>query len=235
MKVSMEFCGEVYAVTEDRPVVLGRDADVVVEDNPFLHRRFLEVSVKDGLCWLTNVGSRLSATVADDGSRVQAWVAPGARLPIVFEVVHVRFTAGPTTYELTVTVEGGPFSGSHEVVRADPTSLTETIGQIPLTPDQKLLIVALAEPLLRQEGRGNAAIPASADAARRLGWPVTKFNRKLDNVCDKLDRAGVRGLHGAPGKLASNRRARLVEYAVSVGLVTPDDLAALTKNTPGPA
>ncbi|HMS87614.1 MAG TPA: hypothetical protein PKA24_13565 [Microthrixaceae bacterium] len=234
MKVSVDFCGEVHDVTEDGPVVLGRDADLVVDDNPFLHRRFLEVSVKDGLCWLTNLGSRLSATVVDEASRVQAWVAPGARLPIVFEATHVRFTAGPTTYELTVTVEGGPFAGSHEVVRGEPSSITETIGQIPLTPEQKLLIVALAEPLLRQEGRGNAAIPSSADAARRLGWLVTKFNRKLDNVCDKLDRAGVRGLHGEPGKLASNRRARLVEYAVSVGLVTPADLASLDEKPATP-
>ena len=37
--------------------------------------------------------------------------------------------------------------------------------------------------------------PSSADAAARLGWTVTKFNRKLDNVCQKLADAGIRGLH----------------------------------------
>ncbi|MGJ3403836.1 hypothetical protein [Glutamicibacter sp. Je.9.36] len=52
-------------------------------------------------------------------------------------------------------------------------------------------------------------------AAARLGWGITKFNLKLDNVCDKLDKAGVAGLRGGPGKLATNRRARLVEHAVS--------------------
>lgn len=227
MKVSVDFCGEIHQVSESRPITLGRDADLVVDDNPFLHRRFLEIAVHDGLCWLSNVGSRLSATVVDEASRVQAWASPGARLPLVFEITHVRFTAGPTTYELTVLIEDGPFAGSPMVAGDDASSVTETIGHIPLTPDQRLLIVALAEPLLRQEGRGTAAIPSSADAARRLGWQVTKFNRKLDNVCDKLDRIGVRGLHGAPGKLASTRRARLVEYAVSVGLVTTDDLASL--------
>ena len=53
-----------------------------------------------------------------------------------------------------------------------------------------------------------SSVPTSGQAAERLGWQLTKFNRKLDNVCDKLDRLGVRGLRGGPGKLASNRRAR---------------------------
>jgi hypothetical protein len=38
---------------------------------------------------------------------------------------------------------------------------------------------------------------------------------------------GIRGLHGAPGQLASNRRARLVEYALAVRMVSRDDLALL--------
>ena len=70
-------------------------------------------------------------------------------------------------------------------------------------------------------------LPTSAQAAERIGWTLTRFNRKLDNVCDKLDRMGVQGLRGGVGKLASNRRARLVEYAVSSQLVTRSDLALL--------
>jgi len=228
MSAFVEFCGERFDVPAGGVVTIGREADVVVDDNPFLHRRFLEVSEADGLCWLTNVGSRLSATVTDATSRMQAWLAPGARLPLVFEVNHVRFAAGPTTYELSVGVTESPFSApavveSHSAVDA----ATDTIGQIPLTPSQKLLVVALSEPLLRQEGRGSAAIPTSADAARRLGWPLSTFNRKLDNVCEKLTRAGVRGLKGGVDRLATNRRARLVEYAVAVGLVTTGDLVDL--------
>ena len=72
-----------------------------------------------------------------------------------------------------------------------------------------------------------SSVPTSAQAAKRLGWQLTKFNRKLDNVCDKLDRMGVRGLRGGPGKLASNRRARLVEHAVFSRLVSSEDLPLL--------
>lgn len=231
MKVTVDFCGERFEVTEDRPVSIGRAGDIVLDDNPYLHRRFLEVSLADGLVWLSNCGSLLAATLVDDTSRLQAWLAPGARLPVVFQRSHVRFAAGPTTYEVDILVDDAPFAVTDQPQTfVDLSDSTDTIGRIPLTPDQHLLIVALAEPLLRQEGRGNAALPSSADAARRLGWTQSKFTRKLDNVCGKLERLGVRGLHGESGNLASNRRARLVEYAVSTGLVVPADIEHLERN-----
>ena len=96
-----------------------------------------------------------------------------------------------------------------------------------MTPDQLRLIVALAEPVLRGDGRASTSLPSNQDVARRLGWRLTRVNRKLDNVCQKLAAQGIRGLHGAPGRLASNRRARLVEYAIAVRMVSRDDLALL--------
>jgi len=70
-------------------------------------------------------------------------------------------------------------------------------------------------------------ISSSAKAAERLGWTVTRFNRKLDNVCDKLDRVGVPGLRGGRGEYATNRRVRLVEHALAARLVTRADLPLL--------
>jgi hypothetical protein len=81
--------------------------------------------------------------------------------------------------------------------------------------------------MLRRGQRGAGSIPATATAAGRLGWTVTKFNRKLDNVCDKLTRSGIRGLHGAADRLATSRRARLVEYALAARLVDQSDLSLL--------
>jgi hypothetical protein len=109
----------------------------------------------------------------------------------------------------------------------DEADSNTTLAPPVLTDSQFLLILALAEPLLRRGGRGRTEIPSSAEAAKRLGWPLTRFNRKLDNVCQKLARSGVRGLHGAPGLLASGRRSRLVEYAVSSRLVTREKLYLL--------
>ena len=60
-----------------------------------------------------------------------------------------------------------------------------------------------------------------------MGWTLKKFEKKIDNVCDRLSNRGVRGLKGEAGNLAANRRARLVEYALAARLVTVEDLALL--------
>lgn len=220
----VEFAGERIEVAADRVFAIGRDGDLVVDDNRYLHRRFLELSAEHGMWWLANVGSRIAATVTDGTGRVHAQLAPGARLPIVFDRLHVLFGAGSTTYDLTLhaaggfTVDPGP--------RVD-TPGDATIGDVPLSPSQRLLLVALAENVLRRPESGRGEIPSSADAAARLGWTLTAFTRKLDTVCGKLEREGVTGLRGGRGKLATNRRMRLVEHAVATRLVTRDDLALL--------
>jgi hypothetical protein len=228
--VSVDFCGEIFPVVPGEPLVIGREGVLAIDDNPYLHRRFLQVSDHDTLWWLTNIGSALTATVADERGMMQAWLAPGARLPLVFDKTIVWFTAGPTTYELDILLQQPPFV---QVADESTQSGSTTIGRITFTPDQRLLVLALAESVLRRRGaRGAGTIPSSADAARRLGWTLTKFNRKLDNVCDKLTRAGIRGLHGGPEKLAVNRRARLVEYALAARLVEREDLDLLDHVTP---
>jgi hypothetical protein len=101
------------------------------------------------------------------------------------------------------------------------------MGRVELSPEQLLVVLVLAEPVLRSGYFVAAALPSNATAAARLGWTLTKFNRKLDAVCTKLAGRGVRGLHGDRGRLATNRRARLVEYAVTAHLATARDLALL--------
>src|SRR5699024_3494595 len=130
------------------------------------------------------------------------------------------------TYEVGLVGETPTFeSSSPERAEVGET----TIGPVSLTESQKLLILALSEAVLR--GRGStASIPTSAQAAANLGWTTTRFNRKLDNVCDKLSRQGVRGLRGGQQQLAVNRRARLVEHAVASRLVVVGDLELLEEN-----
>lgn len=228
----VEFCGERHAVVPDVPFVIGREGPLDLDDNPYLHRRFLELAHHDGLWWVENVGSRLTATVADATGGMQAWLAPGGRLPLVFDQTVVVFTAGPTTYQLAVELAESAFVATRQA-GGEPTGAT-TVGQVLLTTSQRALVVALAEPLLREPGATTVQIRSSAACAARLGWAITRFNRKLDNVCDKLDRAGVRGLRGGPGRLATQRRARLVEYAVTSRLVVPDDLVLLDRRVDDP-
>jgi hypothetical protein len=224
MPVTVDFLSELYRIAEGDELTIGRDADLAVDDNPFLHRRFLRISQTGRVWMLSNVGSQLAATLADQGGTMQAWLAPGAQIPLVFERSVVWFTAGPTTYEFGILLEDAPFNA---VAPEAPPDGHTTYGGTSLTPDQRLLLVALSEPMLHRRVRGASQAPSSADAANRLGWTLTKFNRKLDNVCQKLTTLGVRGLHGGPDRLATDRKSRLVEYALAARLVKAEDLALL--------
>jgi hypothetical protein len=222
----VEFCGELYSVDPDAEFGIGREAELTIDDNPYLHRRFLTVAHDHGMWWLSNVGTLLTATVTDATGTMQAWLAPGAKLPIVFQTMHVMFSAGATTYDFTIESDEDYFGTA---VQVDSSGGSTTVLPVTLTTSQRQLIVALAEGVLTQSVPGRGTIPSSAEAAERLGWSMTTFNRKLDNVCDKLDKLGVAGLRGGRGKLATNRRARLVEYAVTTRLVGVEDLPLLDR------
>ncbi|MGL4339166.1 MAG: hypothetical protein ACRCSP_01900 [Rhodoglobus sp.] len=225
--LKVEFCGEWYEVAHPHDFHIGRDSDLVIDDNPYLHRRFLRIYDDFGMWWLANVGTLLSATVTDASGQVQAWLAPGARLPIVFPQMQVFFSAGSTTYELSLHSADDYFTTS--TVMGGGGGET-TMAPVALTSTQRLLIVALAEQVLKQDAPGRGEIPTSAQAAARLHWSMTTFNRKLDNVCEKLDKTGVQGLRGGKGNLATHRRLRLVEYAVATHLVGREDLFLLDRN-----
>jgi hypothetical protein len=222
--LKIEFCGEWYEVAEPNDFFIGRESDLVIDDNPYLHRRFLRIYGDFGMWWLANIGTLLSATVTDATGQVQAWLAPGARLPIVFPQMQVLFSAGSTTYELTIFSAEDYFNTSAANAHSGGET---TMAPLVLTPSQRVLVVSLAEQVLRQDSPGRGEIPSSADAASRLHWSMTTFNRKLDNVCDKLDKLGVQGLRGGKGNLATSRRSRLVEYAIASHLVSADDLPLL--------
>jgi len=223
--ITVDFCGEEHRPDPGRAFFIGREGDLVLdEDNTFMHRHFLALNHVNGLWWLSNVGSRLSATIADAEGAFQGWLAPDARVPVVFPKMVVWFTAGPTTYDFEIRSDEAYFSAfpvHHE------TDGQVTLGPVALTGEQKLLLVALCEDLLRQRAVNAASIPQSAELARRLGWPVTKFNRKLDAICEKLSDAGIRGLRGGHVGAASSRKARLAEYAMAGRIVSADDLTLL--------
>jgi hypothetical protein len=224
MALTVYFDEAVYTLDPNQPFDIGREADLDLGPNRYLHRRFLRLVQEHGFWWLINVGSTMSATVTDPRTGTQAWLGPGARLPVTAGELGVVFTAGPCGYEFLIVNDRPVFQ---EAVPLGSPGGDTTVAALDLTPSQKLAVVALAEPMLRREGTGVTVLPTNAEAADRLGWPLKTFNRKLDNVCDKVDRLGVDGLRGGVTSHATNRRARLIEWAVTTGVVTPADLGLL--------
>ncbi|MCL2803527.1 MAG: hypothetical protein FWD29_06200 [Micrococcales bacterium] len=228
--VWVEFQGQRLSLEGRDAFGVGREGDLAIDGNPFLHRQLLSLEKTSGLWWIINVGSRIAATVTDTSTGMQAWLPPGGRLPLVFSTTRIMFTAGPSTYEMLVHQTAPVWSTPSDTPQV--SGETATSSAIPLTLSQRQLVVALAEAMLRPGGSLGAKLPSNREAANRLGWTLTRFNRKLDNVCEKLDRIGVEGVRGDLDALATHRRARLVEYAVSTGLVTATDLELLGEAPP---
>jgi hypothetical protein len=222
----VEYCGEWFDLRPGEVLTVGRDADLVIDENPDLDARLLEIFDENGLWWISSTAVSHTVQVSDPSGRVSTELAPGDRVPVVFAPAHVVFAAGRTTYEFTVHGEL-PYSAAATSAELRPDRV-----ELPrLTSAQRLLLVVLCEPSLRRPSHARGQFPTSAEAAMRLGWSLTAFNRKLDNVCDRLDRAGVAGLRGGRGNLATRRRVRLIEYALTARLVTMDDLALLPDAT----
>ncbi|HOA25925.1 MAG TPA: hypothetical protein PKY27_03965 [Arachnia sp.] len=222
--LEVELAGERHVLTPGQEFTMGRVGDLVIDDNPYLHRSFLKLSYAEGFWWVANIGSRATAQLSDAGGLSRSTLTPGVKMPLVFARTVVTFTAGSYCYELNLTTDDPAYE---PVVAEPPVGGDTTYGATTFTDSQLLAILALAEPLLRRAGTGAWQVPTAVQAARRLGWTQTRFNRKLDNVCDKLDRVGVRGLKGGPGRQALGRRAALAEYAVNTRIVTAELLPSL--------
>ena len=118
-------------------------------------------------------------------------------------------------------------------LEADDSDLdTIALGDLLLTDEQRLLLLALAEGTLR-DPHSNDELPTNRAVARRLGWSITKFNRKLDNLCNRFSKLGVGGLRGSIDQLATDRRRRLVEHAVESGLIARSQLCDLLPRRTG--
>ncbi len=224
--LNVDFCGAGSTAHPGRTITFGRNADIVIDDNRFLHRVLGEFSHHGALWWLSNVGSSISISVHDEATTSFARIAPGASLPLAFGSSSVRFDAGGSSYELTVDVTGDPErpdAGRSDVPMPDHEDVsqsTTTTAGLPLTDEQFDLLRALAEPLLR----GGDKLPTNRRVATSLGWTVTKLNRKLDGLCTKYAKAGVTGLRGSIDQLATDRRTRLAEHVIDAGIVTSADL-----------
>lgn len=228
----LEFCGDELVVTQGQTLTFGRAADLVVDsDNVHLHRT-LGCFASDGRTWfLHNLGRFIPIRIVDLVGTSRIEVGPGDQVPISFEEFSVQFTAGTARYEVL-----GALSEYTrlELGLADPSDTVE-FAKVPLNAEQRLLVVCLAEPLLRGDEDWTAHMASNKEVAERLGWTTTKFNRKLDYLCKRLAEQGVAGMQGRADRLATARRQRLVEVLVETGAVGPEDLVVLPPANPAAA
>lgn len=203
-------------------LVFGRGAELDVDSNPFLHRRVGRFVFSEGMWWVENLSDGTPIRIRSGNTSII--LAGLDRVPLTRRHSVVCFHGGPCNYEIEVNLDRVPdLPPSHTSATHDTATLRP--GRIPLNDEQILLLAALAEPWLEDvhyEGR----MPTNRSVAQRLGWTDTKFNRKLDYLCNSLDRQGVRGLRGDRTR-ALDRRQRLIEHMIHTRQLTSEHLVLL--------
>jgi hypothetical protein len=216
----VDFCDDISVLRPGETLTFGREADIPIDDNEFLHRQLGKFETRDDRWWVGNIGSRIEFEVFDRATRASAKITPGTAQPLPGSDMILQFAAGPTGYELLVHC-----SPPGAVETAEPSD-TLSLASIAWADEQRLLFTILAESLLRRP-HAPLTLPTNQEARSRLGWSEAKFNRKLDNVCDRLTSSGIRGLSKGVNKRNNQRRAVLAETAVTRGIVDNDDLRIL--------
>lgn len=228
LQLVIDFAGQITELTPDERLTFGRSADLSIDTNPYLHRRLGRFRWSSGNWWIDNIGTSIMLEITDRGSTSRLSVAPGTSLPLGFVDSVMRFQAGAARYELGLRVSGRfPITIVHDGP-VDSLSAIETVTAtvVSLNREQFRLLVALAEPRLLDLA-ATPVLPTNREAADRLGWSISKFNRKLDNLCGKFARLGVPGLKGDLSGMATGRRENLVGHVIRVGIISPDDLSLL--------
>ncbi len=223
----MSFLEHRREVEPTETLTFGRAGDVVIDEtNRELHRVQGTISATNGQWLIENNGRSAALIVTDLDGASYVRIAAGATLPIPFKNNAVTFSAGRSNYRLQIEHPSHPGPRSASVIASSVADRTLTTGALVFNDEQFQLMVALSE--RRLIGPITAAdLPSNREVAKRLGWSLTKVNRKLDHLCIKLDKAGVGGLRGSIDNVAVERRLALADFAVERGIVTEASLTAL--------
>ncbi len=214
--LTIEFVGDNHEVAPTRLFTFGRNGDLPLDTSEDLPSIIGVFAYDNGIWWLRNRTTAIDLHLFDANTRSALLIAAGSTAPIAYKRSLVRVVVGPLTYELTLSC-----AESDEPQAAGVRSP----GTPSLNLEQRQLLTALAEGSLR--GVDPHDLPSNADLAQRLGWRITKLNRKLDHLCIKFDKLGVPGLRGSARRLATERRRLLVDYCLATSLITTDDLRLL--------
>lgn len=221
-QLRVEFFEDVRLVKAGQRLSFGRSADLVIdEDNQTMHRVIGVFESHGPSWWVRNLGKSV-IRLHDRESKSTAEVAPGSQQALPWATTVVRVLAGPTPYEFEAHTEAHLPPVSTFQRPGDETRVEEKFS---LNEPETLLVLALAEPILR-EPMAKARVPSNKAVIRRLGWRRKQYERKLDYICEKLAEHGIRGVH-EPGGNARNRRQILVEYCIAEGLVDDTRLPLL--------
>ena len=224
----VEFIDESHHLGEDDVLTFGRSGDLIVDaDNPYMHRAVGSFLRHEQGWWLRNDGRQIVLTIVDEAG-TQVTLRPGGA-QLLTSGGTVGFEAGISRYEVEFRLgdDIAPVPSLLQATALDGPDLTKDFARLRLNEEQRAMLALLCESRLRDPGASRHELPSNAEIAQRLGWTLRKFDRKLDYVCRRLAEHGLRGVRGAVGEEAADRREIVAHHLVASGQITLADVERL--------
>jgi len=200
---------------------------VVDPDNLQLHRDLGRVSFRDGGWWLANTGSRVVLKLRKPDRDEDMIVEPELGTDLPNGVSTLGFVAGRAHYAICIEISDLPRSAEDAADLTPPSGVTTVKpgDRVVLTVAQRRVLVLMCEPCLRATGGQVWSVPGNQELADRLGIKEGTIERHVGDLYERFSADNVPGLLRVSGQPVSERRRKLVEFAVRAGHVTRFDLA----------
>ncbi len=208
-ELTVRYVGETYRPESE--LTFGREAELCLDDNNYLHRRAGRFRLFDGTWWLDNLGSRLRLSmVSTDGSLIE--LQPGDASPLAGTAGDVSLIAGPTRYQLDYELQGRQTSlDNTQRLEGGAGVDTMTYGVV-LTPRELDFVVVMAQG--RLTGR-LGPLPTHGQIAETWGVSHKTVDNTLQRLRDKLRKQKISYVQSTE---------TMIDYLVTQGLVTRSDL-----------
>ena len=160
----VDFAGEIHQVQPGEEFTIGRCGNLVIDNNPYLHRNFLAIRHDGKIWWIHNVGSRIPARLSDVNRLIESTLTPGSAMPLVFESMLLTFHAGNTSYELEISLASAVYQ---TVVISEDNGGGDDAGGDPVHA-----LSAFGDPRPRGTGAATRGSWCLADSISRRGRPA---------------------------------------------------------------
>ena len=170
--------------------IVGRSGTFPVgTDDVFLHRSLFQVWY-GGLGWMiANRGRHIPLDIEPRGSRslTRIHLGPGAVTVMPAGPSAITFTTPERHYELHIDIPSTGISRPSQLNTFDG-DITHA-RHIP-NEDQRIMLDALAAPLIKNPGANDGDLPTVKELAEQLGWTEKKTNQKIERLCQRLAQDG---------------------------------------------
>ena len=170
--------------------IVGRSGTFPVgTDDVFLHRSLFQVWY-GGLGWMiANRGRHIPLDIEPRGSRslTRIHLGPGAVTVMPAGPSAITFTTPDRHYEIHIDIPSTGISRPSQLNTFDG-DITHA-RHIP-NDDQRIMLDALAAPLIKNPGANDGDLPTVKELAEQLGWTEKKTNQKIERLCQRLAQDG---------------------------------------------